>query len=240
MATDGDNNAAIWQSDEGAKAYVSKQDARELKRLAQWRLMGELLPFDDDAAFTILDIGAGTGPAARALLDLYPNATAVLADFSAAMMDEGLASMRPYEGRYSYVTFDMTSGDWPAEIPADLGCVVTSQCVHHIDDLAKQQLFVEIYEHLRIGGWYLNFDPINTADPLIDAAWQRANQRQDPEAAAKEAHRTPEELIRYENHVRYMMPLEPQLEFLTNAGFESIDIYWKHLDYVIYGGSKPK
>lgn len=238
MSTVSDNNAAIWKSGDGARAYLSKQEAREVKRRPQWRLMGELLPYRDDEAFTILDIGAGSGPNARALLDLFPRASAVLADFSSAMMDEGLASMQPYEGRFRYVTFDMTSGAWPDEIGDGFGAVVTSQCIHHISDNRKQELFVEIYEHLAPGGWYLNFDPINTTDVLVDAAWQRANERQDPATADLERMRTPEEQVRHENHVRYMMPLEPQMEFLANAGFKAIDIYWKHLDYVIYGGSK--
>ena len=33
--------------------------------------------------------------------------------------------------------------------------------------------------------------------------------------------------------------LERQLGFLRDAGFEAIDVYWKHLDYVIYGGARP-
>ena len=240
MSANVDNNAAIWQSDAGVQGFISKQEAREAKRSAQWTLMGELLPFGDDEAFTVLDIGAGTGPAARAVLDLFPRANAILADFSSQMMDEGAKSMARFQDRYRYVTFDMNSGEWPESIPSDLGAVVTSQCVHHISDLRKQQLFMEIYDHLQPGGWYVNFDPINTEDALVEAAWQRANERQDPEAAEKERNRTPDEQVRYENHVRYMIPLVPQIDLLAQTGFEAIDIYWKHLDYVVYGGSKPR
>jgi len=240
MTTNIDNNAAMWQTDAGVQSFISKQEAREAKRRAQWMLMGELLPFGDDEAFTVLDIGAGTGPAARAVLDLFPRANAILADFSSQMMDEGAKSMARFSDRYRYVTFDMNSGEWPDSIPSDLGAVVTSQCVHHINDLRKQQLFLEIYDHLQPGGWYVNFDPINSEDALVEAAWQRANERQDPEAAEKERNRTPEEQARYENHVRYMIPLAPQIDLLAQAGFEAVDIYWKHLDYVVYGGSKPR
>jgi len=88
--------------------------------------------------------------------------------------------MAPYEGRYRFVSFDMTKGEWPERIPKDLSAVVTSQCVHQIDDARKQALFSEIYEYLRPGGWYVNFDPVNTEDPLVDAAWKRANARIDP------------------------------------------------------------
>jgi hypothetical protein len=30
-----------------------------------------------------------------------------------------------------------------------------------------------------------------------------------------------------------------QLGFLKSAGFEAVDLYWKKLDYVIYGGKRP-
>lgn len=240
MSTNIDNNAAIWQTDAGVQSFISKQEAREAKRRAQWMLMGELLPYGADEEFTLLDIGAGTGPAARAVLDQFPRANAILADFSSQMMDEGAKSMARFENRYRYVTFDMNSGDWPDSIPTDLGAVVTSQCVHHISDIRKQQLFVEIYDHLAPGGWYVNFDPINTEDALVEAAWQRASERQDPEGAEKERNRTPEEQVRHENHVRYMIPLAPQIDLLKDAGFAAVDVYWKHLDYVVYGGCKPR
>ena len=240
MSANVDSNAEIWQSEAGVQGYVSKQAAREAKRRPQWKLMGELLPYADDESFTLLDIGAGTGPAARTLLDLFPNANAILADFSPQMMGEGEKMMAPYENRYRYVTFDMTTGQWPVEIPNELGAIVTSQCVHHINDERKERLFSEIFDHLRPGGWYLNFDPITAGDDLVDAAWQRANERQDPAEAEKERHRTPEEQVRHANHVRYMIPLAPQIEFLSRAGFEAVDVYWKHLDYVVYGGCKPR
>jgi hypothetical protein len=33
--------------------------------------------------------------------------------------------------------------------------------------------------------------------------------------------------------------LDPQLGFLRSAGFAGIDVYWKNLENVIYGGCRP-
>jgi SAM-dependent methyltransferase len=120
-----------------------------------------------------------------------------------------------------------------------VGAVITSLCVHHLPDARKQELFGEILTRLEPGGWFLNFDPVSAEDPVVSEAWQRADDRLDPEAAAKRQHRTPEEQERYENHVRYISPLPRQLDFLRTGGFEAIDVYWKQLDYVIYGGRRP-
>jgi tRNA (cmo5U34)-methyltransferase len=117
--------------------------------------------------------------------------------------------------------------------------VVTSMCIHHMPDHRKQGLFAEILEHLAPGGWYLNYDPVTSADPVVEATWERVNDRHDPEPGSKRLHRTAQEQSRYENHVRFMIPLEQQLGYLRSAGFQGIDVYWKQLENAIYGGFKP-
>jgi SAM-dependent methyltransferase len=239
MGQPADMNAAIWQSGEIAEAWAAEAAKREGRRAAQRRLMGVLLPFGEQDAFTFLDLGAGTGAASRAILGLYPRSTAILADFSSQMMGAGEREMQPFAGRYRYVEYDMTASEWPAEIPAPLDAVVTSMSVHHLPDERKRALFGEIFDHLVPGGWYLNYDPVRAEDPVVSATWQRVNDHDDPETASRRLHRTPQEQARFDNHVRYMIPLGQQLEYLRSAGFRGIDVYWKHLDYVIYGGCRP-
>jgi tRNA (cmo5U34)-methyltransferase len=240
MEQSADTNAAIWQSAEIVQNWAAEEERREPNRVAQRRLMGLLLPFGEDQAFTFLDLGAGTGAASRAILGLRPLSSAILADFSAEMMRAGEREMQPFAGRYRYVEFDMSAGEWPAAIPASLDAVVTSMCVHHLTDERKQGLFTEIFGRLAPGGWYLNYDPVRSEDPAVEAAWQRVNDHDDPGAAGHRHHRTPDEQARWENHVRYIIPLAQQLDYLQRAGFAGIDVYWKRLDYVIYGGYRPR
>jgi tRNA (cmo5U34)-methyltransferase len=235
-----DTNAAVWRSDIGV-SYWKTRDADRARRDAEHReLMAELLPFAPGDPFTFVDLGSGTGAAARTVLDRYPSAHAVLADFSPQMMAQGAVELEPYAGRYQYVEFDLTAtGSWPAAIPDPVDAVISSLSVHHLGDPRKQSLFAEIRARLAPGGWYLNYDPVLPPDPVVEEAWLRAGDRRDPAAAGKREHRTPEEQFRWENHVRYMIPLEPQVGFLRAAGFEGVDVYWKELDFVIYGGRRP-
>lgn len=232
-------NEAIWKSDRGMSYWISMAEDRERRRSEQRRLMAELLSFADDAEFTVVDLGAGTGAAARAVLDRYPGAAAILAEYSPQMIAEGSRALDAYFDRFSYVEFDLATGPWPTEIPDEVDAVISSMCVHHLPDVRKQQLFGEVLARLAPGGWFLNLDPVTADDPEVEATWKRANDRLDPAEAAKHAHRGPEEQRRYDNHVRYMSPLSRQLDFLRSTGFEAIDVYWKHLDYVIYGGRRP-
>jgi tRNA (cmo5U34)-methyltransferase len=240
MENSTDTNQEIWHSEEMVQHWVKEATAQERNRAEQRRLMADLLPFGDGQEFTFLDLGAGTGAASRAILERHPRATAILADFSAQMMAAGEPQMRPYAGRYRSVEFDMTTGVWPADIPAQLDAIVTSMCVHHLTDERKQGLFGEIFDHLVPGGWYFNYDPVSAPDPAIGQIWQQAGDRENPEAAHRRQHRTPEERARWENHVRYIIPLDRQLSYLHSAGFAGIDIFWKKLENVIYGGYRPE
>jgi tRNA (cmo5U34)-methyltransferase len=235
-----DTNAAVWKTDVGVTFWKSTEADRERRRAGHRELMAELLPFGTDERFTFADLGAGTGAAARSVLDHFPRAHAILADFSPQMMAQGMLELTPYQDRYTYVEFDLTrAGEWPAGIPVPVDAVISSLSVHHLIDERKQELFAEILGYLAPGGWYLNYDPVLPPDAVVEEAWLRAGDRRDPSAAHKRAHRTAEEQFRYENHVRHMVPLDRQVGYLRAAGFEGVDVYWKELDYVIYGGRRP-
>ena len=239
MTEPADTNEAIWKSPDVVQNWAAEAGDRERNRVAHRHFMADLLPFEQSDAFTFLDLGAGMGAASQVILAAYPLSTAILADFSPQMMDAGARELQPFAGRFQYVEFDLTSGDWPPALAHPVDAVVTSLCVHHLTDDRKQGLFAGIYDHLAPGGWYLNYDPVTSADAVVEATWERVNDRIDPDAAAKRRHRSPQEQARHQNHLRYIMPLAPQLEYLRSAGFEGVDAYWKQLEYVIYGGRRP-
>lgn len=240
MVQPADTNAAIWKSEQIAQTWAASAAQRERNHASRWQFMADLLPFGEAEPFTFLDLGAGSGAASRAILGSFPASKAILADFSAEMMRAGEQEMRPFAGRFSYVEFDMSAGDWPATIPAAVDAVVTSLCVHHLPDERKQGLFTEIYGRLGPGGWYFNYDPVSADDPAVAAVWQRVADHDDPDAAHRRLHPTPQEQARYENHVRFIIPLDRQLDYLRSAGFQAIDVYYKRLDYVIYGGCRRR
>jgi ubiquinone/menaquinone biosynthesis C-methylase UbiE len=239
MATP-ETNEAIWKDEARIKRWATEAASREAKRAEPLRFMAALLPFETEDEFTVLDLAAGTGMAARAIMDFYPKARAILADFSPAMMSEGEKVLEPYAGRYRYVEFDLGQPSWPDAIPTPLDSAVTSQAIHHLPDDRKAALFQEVFERLKPGGWYVNFEPVKAGDEAVEHTWQRLNDRFDPQAAHKRTHRSPQEETQHHNHVRHMIDLQRQLGFFRDAGFEAVDVYWKQLDYVVYGGRRPK
>lgn len=239
MSQPEDTNAAIWQSEEAVTHWAAEAANRERMHVPQQRFMAELLPFGDDSEFTFLDLGAGAGALSKAILQRYPGSTAILADFSDQMMGAGAQDMGPYASRYRYVTFDMSISDWPAGIPGALDAIVSSLFVHHLPDERKQSLFAEIFGRLVPGGWSLHYDPVTTDDKVIEATWQRVGEHGNPELTRRRLHPTPEEHALWQNHIRYMIPLERLLSYVRAAGFGAIDVYFKRLEWVVYGGRRP-
>ena len=235
-----DTNAEIWKSEEVARSFAAQSTQRERERGEQLEFVARLLPFGPDDAFTFVDLGAGTGAAARAVLKEYPRAVGLLAEYSEQMAAEGRKLLTEYEGRYRYVEFDMLEHAWSNVIPERVDAVVTALAIHHLPDARKRSLFEEIRGGLKPSGWFINFDPIRAPDDQLEAVWQRVNDRFEPNGPFRRANRTPQEQARWENHVRNMIPLAPQLEWLAEAGFVDIDVFWKRLDWVIYGGRSPE
>jgi SAM-dependent methyltransferase len=240
VTEDADGNAAIWKSEEHVSSWLSEEDDRERRRHEQRRLMANLLPFDDDEPFVFVDLGAGTGAAGRGVLDRYPAASALLAEYSPQMAEAGTRAMERFEGRYRYVEFDLATGPWPTAIPDRVDAVVSSMCLHHLPDPRKEELCREVFARLAPGGWFLDLDVVTADDPSVDEAWRRADDRRNPEAARRRAHPTREEQHRQANHTRYISPLSRRLGFLRSAGFLGVDTYWKQLESVLIGGMRPR
>jgi len=234
-----DTNAEIWKSEEVARSFAAQSAQREGERAEQLTFVARLFPFSRDDTFTFVDLGAGTGAAARAMLKEYPRAFGLLAEYSEQMASEGRKLLTEHEGRYRYVEFDMLEHAWSEAIPERVDAVVTALAIHHLPDARKQSLFGEIRAGLKPNGWFINFDPIRAPDERLEAMWERVNDRFEPTGPFRRANRTPQEQARWENHVRFMIPLAPQLAWLAEAGFVDVDVFWKRLDWVIYGGRSP-
>lgn len=233
-----DANTAIWKSDREVASWLAGSDGRERRSGEQRRLMADLLPFDEREPFVFLDLGAGTGAAARAVLDRYPAASALLAEYSPQLTEAGTRELEPYRGRYRYVDFDLAGGPWPGGIPDHVDAVISSMCLHHLPDPRKTQLCAEVFGRLAPGGWFLDLDLVAGGDDAVEWAWRRVDARRGPDEALLHPHHTAGE-GRHHEHALFLSPLARRLGFLEAAGFEGVDTFWKLLDSVLIGGRRP-
>src|SRR5438067_10489618 len=77
-----------WHSREYVREWVEDNEARLAERRRSFDLIADFIPHPSEAAIRILDVGAGWGPVTRHLLERFPDARAVLLDYSEQMFAE--------------------------------------------------------------------------------------------------------------------------------------------------------
>lgn len=215
--------------------YVTRMDRRTEERTRQFTLLTRLMPFPADAAIRVLDVGAGHGVVAAAVLEAFPNATAVLLDISVEMMRLGRERLSPFEGRYRYVTGDFADGVLPAVVEGSFDAVVSAHAIHHLPAAGKQTLYRDIAAKLVPDGCFLNLDQIAAPDHQLQEIYDRigALEREEhgeqarPAAPGVHAHRSE------------MQPLEHHLAWLSEAGLQQVDCFYKWLGSALFGGYRP-
>jgi ubiquinone/menaquinone biosynthesis C-methylase UbiE len=148
-----------WSSRSYVLNWAKRQDLREADREEIFTLMAQTLPYAREAAIKILDIGAGYGALTRFLLDIFPSATALCHDGSAAMAKLGRRRMKRFKGRFDYVLCDLSEPGWSRAIAGPFEAVVSSIAIHNVRaPEIIQQIYGEIFTLVKAGGCFLNFD----------------------------------------------------------------------------------
>jgi SAM-dependent methyltransferase len=105
----------------------------------------------------------------------------------------------------------------------DLGrfdLVVSSLAIHHLPDARKRSLCREVFELLAAGGAFYNLDCVASPSEELHEMSQRAFgfdiRRQDPSDQ--------------------LAPLDDQLRWLREAGFDHVACHWKWLELAVFGG----
>jgi ubiquinone/menaquinone biosynthesis C-methylase UbiE len=165
------------------RQWVAENEARLDERRRQFDLLGDFIPHPAGAPLSILDVGAGWGPVTRHLLARFPNARAVLLDYSDLMFAEARPRLAAYGARVRYVLGDLSRpGALAAAVEANGGpfdAIVSSSCLHNIRPTERiPALYRELRAATARGGCFLNLDMVGSASPELQAVWHRARVEQ--------------------------------------------------------------
>jgi SAM-dependent methyltransferase len=225
-----------WVNPERVREFVDQtdRDAQELQPV--WELIVALLPFERDRPVRVLDIGSGHGVLAGAMLVGLPNAKAVGLDMSAPMMEEGRKRMAGFGDRFAYHVGDFSAGKLPDDLSGTFDLVVSSRAIHHLPPEQKRSLFADIYRRLNAGGCFFDIDNMRPRDEVLR---DRYAEIRDPlRAAEARARRAQRAAAGDRTSHEWSDPVDEQLPFLQEAGFQHVDCYWKRMDRAMIGGYK--
>lgn len=167
--------------------------------------------FDQNDSYKIVDLGVGTGITALWLLDLLPNASMDVVDFSEQMME---GAKRKLGDKARYLVGDYLE----MEFDQNYDIVVSVIGMHHQNHEGKQEMFKKIYGMLNDGGVFIFGDLMTYRDA------ERAHRADEQHYAHLREYATDEKtLAEWEHHHRElndMAPIEDQVEWLEAVGFK--------------------
>ena len=240
---------ASWQETWGSREFIERWATKDWQapiREVQTAMVLRMIPHPIDAPIRVLDIGAGYGALASAVLTDRPNATAVCVDASQAMLQLGRERTADFEQRMSFVQGSLESPDWLKSVDGAFDAVISARALHHFtENQRRRYIFKEVFNLVRTGGCFINADNVRGATKSLTQRYRTARDEYlDRIMRQTSGGKTNLAEVRALTPSSYHGPhnngfLEEELAWLTEAGFVDVDCFWKFATMVVYGGFKP-
>ena len=235
---------AIWQRPEVAEGYLAQ--TRQVIPLAdeQIDVLHRLLDAHGVTVRTLLDLGAGDGFAAEAVMTRQPVERVVLLDFSETMLAAAARRFPDTSAEIEIVHGDLQAVDWHDTVYArgPFDAVVSRYAIHHIPHEGKRALYATVLRFLRPGGIFVNIEHVSSASPVYEGAWNQlfidsmsaTCGEQQSRSEAIEAYWSRQDVA-----TNILAPVEDQCAWLREAGFVDVDCPFKLFELAIFAGRKP-
>lgn len=177
---------------------------------------------------TVVDLGAGTGALAGAILDGIPRARVVLVDIDPNMLGVAGARVAAHGARA-----ELRRASFEDALPP-CNAVVASLALHHVPELdRKRALYASIGAALAPGGVFLNSDitvhESGAERARVYSVWEAwMGSAGIPRAEAQE------HFAQWALEDRYY-PLAVELALLADAGFARPECFWRQAALTVFG-----
>jgi len=232
-----------WGSREFVERWATKGRWQASIREPQTAMVLRMIPHPIDAPIRVLDIAAGYGALAAAVLMDRPLATAVCLDASEAMLKLGKERNSELVNRMSFVQGSLESADWLESVDGKFDVVISSRALHHFTEHERRRyIFKEVFSLLRVGGCFINADNVRAPTETLKERYRRARDEYlDQFVRTSTGGKTNLAEIRAATPSSYHGPhnngyLDRELAWLKEAGFVDVDCFWKFTTMVVYGG----
>jgi len=236
-----------WTEDE-SKLYLELAPVAAPAREEQIATIVSLLPFDTQAQFSVLDLGAGEGTLDFAILESYPSSSVIALDGSESMCLRAGACLERFGERASVRLFELRESNWLSLVSSS-DVVVSSMLFHHFPDEEKLQFFNTVYSRLRQPGALLIADVLKAQRPeqrgvYADGYDMLARAQSLSTTGSEDAYNVFRErrwnMFRYDSLPadEYPSPLIDSLSWLRSAGFQGVDCFWMRSGFAVFGGYK--
>ena len=245
-----EHTAPTGWTEEASQAFIDDGAVFVPSRDEQIATLVRLIPARADEVFAVVELGAGAGVLARAVLEAFPRCRYVALDGSAAMRARLTEALARYQARVEVGAFELVERRWRTALPSPLRCVLASLVVHHLSGAGKRRLFADLARRLEPGGALLLADVVEPTGPAAREAFAL----QWDDAARAQSLALTGGLTAFERFTRdgwnfyrgtpdpYDQPsrLDEQLRWLRAAGFATVDCFWMRAGHAVFGGWGPR
>jgi tRNA (cmo5U34)-methyltransferase len=208
-------------------------------------LMVQMLQFERQAPFSVVDLGCGTGTLAQMILQAYPSATVTCMDISPEMLSIAQRKLAEFESRTEFMVEDL--GKTIFQKSYDVA--VSIAAIHHLPNSQKRNLFGRLYDALTSNGIFLLADSI-----IIESATLRDKNARLVKERVQRLIRDDKvsiEEIRKRKEIKeiaegkgiekdHECTFGELSEMLRDAGFREVECFWRYFDDVIFIACKEK
>ncbi|HLO52612.1 MAG TPA: class I SAM-dependent methyltransferase [Kamptonema sp.] len=238
----------VWKKAEVSRTFI--EGVRGAIPLAsdQIEIMIRIIQQAKPQIENFLDIGCGDGILGRAILTKYPEAKGVFLDFSETMIQSAQNKDYPCLDRLIFLTQDFGKPEWIEAIKyqAPFDVIVSGFSIHHQPDTRKKELYQEIYQLLKPGGFFLNLEHVssptqwveNLFDDLFVDSLYTFHKSQGTNQTREEIDK--QYYSRGDKIANILAPVELQCNWLIELGFINVDCFFKVFEIALFGGMRPE
>jgi len=232
----------VWKAATLTAAFLKGVRGAIPLAMEQLDVMARLLAASERPIRRFLDVGCGDGILAATILERFPEAEAVLIDFSAPMIDAARERFAGSPSQIHALIVDYAAPRWIESVaqwgPYD--AIVSGYSIHHQPDERKREIYAEIHGLLAPGGVFVNVEHVSSASPWIESVHDElfldhlcryhAGKRR-AEVAETYYHRA-------DKAANILAPVELQCQWLREIGFSDVDCYMKLFELAVFGGRR--
>jgi 2-polyprenyl-3-methyl-5-hydroxy-6-metoxy-1,4-benzoquinol methylase len=160
----GDDHHHHWDSADYVRGWIARDAGRQRERAPIIARVVAAVPFARDAAIEVLDVGAGAGVIAEAVLDAFPNATVTVQDFSPHMLSGARERLLRHSARLRTVLSDLTDPAWTKNVGGPFDLAVSGIAIHNLHEMAViAACYDGVRSLLKSGGIFINYDHFDRA-----------------------------------------------------------------------------
>lgn len=209
-------NVNKWRERDHVTSYLAFASAIPHRAEGESALLERLPP----TISRFLDLGCGDGRLLALVLEKFPKASGLCADFSDAMLERARARFDG-DSRVSIIEHNL---DFPLPELGSFDAVVSCFAIHHVSHERKRLLYEEVFRALKPGGVFCNLEHVSSPTRQLHLQFLEAlgktEETDDPS--------------------NKLLDVETQLGWFRSIGFEDVDCHWKWLELALLAGTKPQ